>query len=205
MSKTEAVDFVQLARRACAGKVGPESLSVWGGECDEGQVLKMAGNWPTLPQMTYRIWEYTDRIAFGKLGDPEDLPTEDQVMFLERGRLFGEKGGDLILRRDGHRFLWRYVGPPNTPVPQIGNGKDFWKDGEPDARFHANEDEETVLLWGERQKEHSSWFEDRVARADLSYPVSFPGRVQLTYRAYSRAGCVEFIWLTGLARMKGEA
>jgi len=140
--------------------------------------------------MSYRIWEYVSEIAFEK----ETLP--QNAALLERGRLFGS-GGDLELRRDGATFAWRFIGPAGVQPPTGKcNAQDYWG-SDPQAMFHQRE--ETALLWGKRNGE--TWVEDRVGAARLNYPAT-DERVQIHYRTYSRAGRVEFVWLTSLSEWK---
>ena len=191
------VDFDQLVNQVRASQVGKEQLAIWGGKCSETQVLDLVQQWPTLDRMPCHIWEYCSDITFDRDAWPED------VQLLERGRLFGE-GGDLSLRRDGDHFRWWFIGPAGVIPP--GGGKDFWQ-ANPGVTFH--EYEGTALLWGKGKQAQIGdetvwwWFDDRVARAKLCYPVEGqPGRVQIEYRIYSRAGRVEFVWLMGLSEYK---
>ena len=190
------IDFAQLVRSVRAPKVGPEELSIWGGECSEDQLPRFIGQWPTLTRLTYRIWEYTSRIVIRKAGDAEDIPAQARVPRLERGRLFGGTGGDLSLRRDGDVFLWHFVGPAGCVPPEASVVRDFWQVGEPNARFHVGE--ESSLLWGERKEGFDRWFDDWVGSAILEYPMDCLNRVKVRYRTYSRRGRVEFVWLREL-------
>ena len=182
--------------------VGQKDLSIWGGTCSESTLLDFMGHWP-LAQMPHRIWEYTDRIEFEQ--DEQDkqdkTPSPNEILLLERGRLFGEDG-DLELRRDGDLFRWRFIGKDGIAPPKGYDAQDFWEthDG---VTFHCYQ--ETALLWGERDGSH--WHDDRVAGADLRYPVGddgAPERVQVEYKVYSRAGRVQFVWLTKLSEWKEE-
>ena len=175
------------------------ALAILGGECTENFVLQLLQQWPTLSQLTYRIWEYTDRIEITMEGKEGAVPEWEAIRSLERGRVFGEKGGDLSLRRDGDRFLWRFVGPAGTVAPEIGNPEDFWKTGKPGAAFYQNE--ETALLWGERREGSQTWFDSRAAKAVLRYPIDSRNRVQVKYRTYSHEGRLEFVWMTQLSKL----
>lgn len=186
------VDFEKLVKEVKRPLCGREHLAVWGGTCTEGVLTEFLAGWP-LERMPYRIWESTDRIDFEK-----DAPAPS-VALLERGRLFGP-GGDLELRRESDRFHWRFVGPPDIRPPQgyDTDETDFWTQ-HPDAAFHCSEG--TVLLWGERRGD--GWQDDRVAAARLDYPAPADSkRVQVRYNVYSRAGQVDFVWLTGLSEWK---
>jgi len=192
MSCEHSVDFEELVDEVGQARCGQESLALWGGTCAESALTDFLAGW-SLDRMPYRIWESTDRIALGE----NSLPPN--VALLERGRLFGA-GGDLELRRDGATFHWHFVGAPEICPPQGYDTDDanFWAQHS-DAAFHCTE--ETVLLWGERQGDH--WQDDRVAAAELRYPLQTEGRVQVRYAAYTRAGRVEFIWLKELEAYNG--
>ena len=184
------VDFAGLVDQVFQPQVGPEMLSIWGGQCPESDVLTLAQQWSTLADLPYRLWETSSAISFEQDSWPEEAG------WLERGRLFGS-GGDLSLRRDGNHFWWHFVGQPNLTAPAVGQPQNFWEDGEPEGepetRYYQNE--ETALLWGERRAGFDLWFDDRAAKADLDYPFDAVGRSQIRYRTYSRAGRVEFVWL----------
>jgi len=186
--------FEDLVNQVREPQVGQEDLAIWGGTCAEDKLVRFIEGWP-LEQMRYRIWEATDRIDFDK---NTPLPN---VALLERGRLFGA-GGDLDLRRDGGTFRWRFIGAPDVRPPEgyDAGENDFWAQ-HPGAAFHCYE--EKALLWGERTDKR--WHDDRVAVAKLDYPeMDGAERVEVKYKVYSRAGQVEFVWLTGLQEWKEE-
>jgi len=191
MKNQQQVNFTELVEQVKKPLWGREHLAIWGGTCSEDILLDFIQDWP-LEQMPCRIWKYTNRIAF------EEQPPTNATL-LERGRLFGV-GGDLELRRDGNVFRWRFVGKLGIRLPK-GYDTDeanFWTDNQ-EAAFHCYE--ETALLWGKRSSE--GWYDDRVAAADLRYPVDGePERVQVHYKTFSRAGCIEFVWFTGLSEWK---
>lgn len=176
---------------------GQDQLAIWGGWCaTEADLLKLLQDWPKRDEaMPYRIWEYSDQITFEEKKLPQD------AHWLERGRLFGP-GGDLEVRRDGDRFYWHFVGRVGMQPP-AGNfhAQDFWTESETGTRFfHC---EKHALLWGERREGFDRWFDDRAARAKLSYPWEEVGRVQVNYQTFSRSGQVEFVWLLGLEGYDG--
>lgn len=192
----KVVNFQALVDKVQAATVGAETLSIFGGECGEAELLNLVQQWPTLPEMSYRVWEYSSSIEF----EAEDGPLPLEARWLERGRLFGP-GGDFTFRRDGVRFLWHFIGPKGVTAPALGNVENFWANGDPSAQFHQNVT--TALLWGERKKGFALWFDDRTAGARLKYPVEQLGRLQVKYRTYSRAGRVEFVWWLGLEAYHG--
>ena len=180
-------------------KVGPEQLSIWGGRCDKNTLPILVKKWLAKSDLPYRIWHCSSKITFGIEASPPQ-----EMNWLERARLFGGDG-DLSIRREGGEFRWWFVGPASTDPPEEFDSDEanFWK-AEPEAKFYENA--ETSLLWGERRADGDEqwWFEDRVANADLTYPVDgTPGRVQIEYKTYSRAGRVEFTWLTKLSKWEG--
>lgn len=186
------IDFDKLVNQVRKPTVGQEHLSIWGGTCPEDALTDFLAGWP-LEKIPYRIWESTDRIDF------ERDSSAPNVALLEHGRLFGP-GGDLDLRRDGDVFHWRFVGVPNVHPPEGYDAEEnnFWQCYQ-DAKFHCYK--ETTLLWGRQNDE--TWHDDRVAAAKLDYPApNGTERVQVEYRVYSRAGRVEFVWLTGLSKWK---
>ena len=203
---SEQIKFEKLLAQVKQPLVGKGDLSIWGGTCSESALLDFIKGWP-LKRMPYRIWEYADRIQFERGG----LPSQEDIVLLERGRLFGEdgesgKGGDLELRRDGDSFRWRFIGKigKDETAPLEGcDARDFWETHD-DVAFHCYR--ETALLWGKHDGDR--WHDDRVAAADLRYPVGdgegAPERVQVEYKVYSRAGRVQFVWLTKLSEWKEE-
>jgi hypothetical protein len=189
MSTWPKVDFSQLVQEVNQPQVGKDHLTILGGICAENDLNTFLQQWDLL-QMPYRIWEYVSEIVFEKGTLPQN------VALLERGRLFGP-GGDLELRRDGATFAWRFIGQAGVQaLTEDANTRNYWTD-HPHVTFHQRE--ETALLWGRWNGE--TWTEDRVGAARLNYPANGE-RVQIHYRTYSRAGRVEFVWLTGLSEWK---
>jgi hypothetical protein len=192
----KAIEFDDLVNQVLESQVGEERPAIWGGAYAEDALIDFLAGWD-LKGMPYRIWESTDRIDF------ERDSSAPNVALLERGRLFGP-GGDLDLRRDDDTFRWRFVGAPGVRPPKDYDAKEnnFWaQDQNENTAFHCYE--ETALLWGERKGER--WHDDRVAAAKLDYPAPDDAeRVQVEYKVYSRAGQVEFVWLTGVSEWKEE-
>lgn len=183
------VDFRKLVEEVCQPQVGQADLSIFGGQCTESYLLKFLEQWD-LAGMPFRVWEYASEVVFKKCTLPQN------IVLLERGRIFGE-GGDLMLRRNGTTFGWRFIGPASIKPPAGEYGmQDYWKN-HPKVMFHQYNG--TALLWGKWNGER--WVEDRVAAAKLDYPA-IGQRIQLHYRVFSRAGQVEFVWYTGLSEWK---
>ena len=193
MSKErKAVDFAKLLERMEKDRRPAEGWpTITGAECAEGKLLEWLEELEDLKltEMAVRIWEFTDRCIIGDDGPPET------AKWLERARLFGE-GGDLDIRRDGDRFLWRFVGKeeyaPDGERLELPTGDEI----NPVYRR-----ERTALLWGERKEGQSQWFDDRTAGAALTYPVDgAPARVKVRYYEYTQAGRILVIWLRKLER-----
>ncbi len=195
MSDKKAVDFKMLVEQVKQSQVGKETLSIWGGVCAESDLIEFLKQW-NLTQMPYRIWEYASNIVFEK----DTLP--DNTVLLQRGRLFGP-GGDLEVRRDGEKFVWRFVGPAGAQPPGGDYQTDNYWDAHPDVVFF--EEEASALLWGEWQEGDNRWKDDRVGAARLDYPDADGWRrVQVHYKTFSRAGRVEFVWYTSLSEWKED-
>lgn len=195
--KRKAVDFKELVAEMEADKIEPGDWpTVVGGTCPETELLEWLGELD-LSSMDVRIWEFTDRCTIGSDGPPE------RVERLERARLFGE-GGDLDIRRNGSKFLWRFVGE-----------KEYAPEGKPLDLPESESDpvyrrERTALLWGTREREQTRWFDDRVSGAGLTYlPNPRPlekgvkERVQVRYCEYTQAGRTLVVWLRGLEAYNG--
>ena len=173
---------------------------VWKGEAELVQQLKA---YRSSEALCWRIWEMTDSCIIGQDWFKEqDQDGRDNWRWLERARLFGE-GGDLDVRRDGERFLWRYVGEPDHAPP--GDNKLEPDDGSP---VYCRE--QTALLWGTRERDQEQWFEDRVSGAKLTYLPKTPTlsegmeeRVQVRYYEYTQAGRTLVVWLRGLEAYDG--
>lgn len=175
--------------------IGPEHLAVWGGEFTADRLKAFLNTW-NLPRdgMPWSLWQWTDDIKVQhRAGIPGDLD------YLERGRIFGPDG-DLELRRDwrrdGDRFLWRFVGETGTRKPQGFDVADYWT-GREDKPVRPYQ--RTALLWGSKEAakpyDKTGWHEDRVGRAQLDYPNVNGNRVQVRYVEYLYGGEVELVRL----------
>ncbi len=196
--KREAIDFMEMVRQMKEDdKLSAEDWpTIRGDECAAGDLLEWLKKLD-LSGMKFRIWEFTDRCTIGTDAPPQ------QVERLERARLFGESG-DLDIRRDGQRFLWRYVGAAeNAPACEEME----WPGSDVNPVYRR---ERTALLWGTRERQQTQWFDDRVSGASLTY---FPNptpldegveeRVQVQFREYTQAGRVLAVWLRGLEVCNG--
>lgn len=193
------LDFKTMAQEVQQAEWGSEHLAIWGGYCTAGDIISLLQSWPERDkELPYRIWQYTDSLHFVNAAEP--LPESER--WLERGRLFGP-GGDLSFRRAQNRFYWHFVGP--TPLkPPTGNyhAADFWQETADRQPFYRREIK--PLLWGERLAGYDRWFENRVARAELQYPIDALGRVSVLAWAFSRTGRVEFVWMRELEEKDGN-
>ncbi len=203
----------EVARVLKARLRGPGDLAIWGGVIEERQLGDFLAAW-SLPRedMPWCLWEHVSSLALRREALPGDLD------LLERGRVFGE-AGDLALRRDGSALRWSFVGRPETALsggthtvvagalrwsfvgrpetarPQGFHVADYW---EAPGRGRLLEHEERALLWGVR-RDGERYYDDRVARAQLVYPLGreWP-RVSVHYRVYMDGGRPQFIWLQRL-------
>jgi hypothetical protein len=133
-----------------------EALTFTGGECeaaDAGALLEAFA----LSDMPFMLVETMDD-GLRMLGTDRDWPV-GQAPGILRLHVFGE-GGDLKLRRDGHRLLWTYIG---FEQPDI-KGRDFWAEN---RASELVEDAEllTALLWGRYDDSLGYWYDDRVRGA----------------------------------------
>ena len=165
-----------------------------GGRCSESNLEGLLEEW-NLAEMPFRVWEYCSEIVFEKSTIPRNFA------LLERGRVFGE-GGDLMLRRNGIDFEWRFIGSAGIAEPNADyEPQNYWKT-KINVTFHKKE--ETSLLWGKWNGDQ--WIEDRVGAAKLDYPVKNlekEKRLQLNYKTFTHDGIVAFVWFTGLSEWEG--
>jgi len=192
MTERKAIDFKGLVDELTKGQTEPEEgwPVIVSGKCADDALLNWLGNLD-LTELGVRIWCYTDACDIGADAAPQD------IALLERARLFGP-AGDLEIWRKDKDFRWRYVGlaayaPQGELLP--------WPGTETNPVYAR---ECTALLWGQRPKDKSFWYDDRTAGAALTYPVSgAPERVQVYYREYTQAGRPFAIWLRGLEGYNG--
>jgi hypothetical protein len=194
MNRWPCVDFAKLTDEVKQSQSGLKDLTILGGRCAECNLMGLLQEW-NLIEMPFSIWEYCSEIVFEKNTIPQN------ITLLERGRVFGNSG-DLMLRRNGIDFEWRFIGPAGIKEIAADYGpQNYWKTNI-NVMFH--EKEETSLLWGKWNGER--WIEDRVGAAKLDYPVKDTEkeeRLQLNYKTFTHAGIVEFVWFTGLSEWVG--
>jgi hypothetical protein len=196
MSEQRWLDFGRLVDEMFGEPtVGRDDLAVWGGSFAAGDLDRFISAW-ALPRegMPWSLWQWTDRIEvqYGQ-GAPGELE------YLERGRVFGPQG-DFEIRREGERFLWRFVGQRDTAMPPAFQAADYWQ-GREGTRLRPCR--RTALLWGSRQAAaphgKQGWHDDRVSQARLEYPRLEGDRVQAAYVEYLDGGNVEFVRYVDLA------
>lgn len=177
MSKSnfeEKIDRLFKEKRIAKG-----DIQIWGGEIKEDDLRQFIGKWDQLG-MPIVILETVEKMVMVN----HDLSTLDHGS-VDRIRIFGEDG-DLDIRRDINCFKWRYIGK-NKDIIEIIR-KDFWEEN-PDVKFFV--EEKRAILWGKDN--------DRVAKADLSYPVEGqPKMVKIRYKTLSNHGAIAFTWLLAI-------
>lgn len=197
------LDFSELMERMETGRqeAVKERPAIVGGRFSHGQLGDFLTAWRTQwDQMPWRVWEQVNAIDYA------DEPASPEL--LQRADIFG-KGGHLSLRRDGERWLWRFIGAVQPTLTSDFRAFNFW-DTSPEAvlRRYA----EIVILWGEEVRTDKDdlktgiglWQDDRVGAARLAYPQMREDlRVYLHYWRYSEAGQTAFVWYRGLGNKEG--
>lgn len=158
----------------------PDELALLGDRIDDLREFPPQGFWrewsAAIVDMPYVVFRTArDGIRIGTLADYPDFG--DYWSDMLRCHLFGP-GGDLIWRRDGKRYFWRYVGKPHADLPQ---GQNYW-DKPPKVEKLVTDDTDQArlkaLLWGRYDSLNDQWFEPRVGKATvtdrLRYPVADP-------------------------------
>ena len=175
--------------------------TVVGGVWTEESLADQLKGYQGKSELPWHIWEYTDSCTIGKGWLAQEL------RWLERVRLFGE-GGDLDIRRNGNKFLWRYVGESEYS-PRDKKAQELGYPGTDVSPIYRRE--RTALLWGTRKGKQEQWFDDRVSGAALTYfsdPPSLPEkvveRVQVKFREYTQAGRTVAVWLMDLETVRAK-
>lgn len=189
----KSIDFKQLYKKMEQARLSAAKRpAILGGEFLAGQLIEFLDVWRARRDaMRYRIWEHISHVEFVEA----DADAPIQPEFLQRAEVFGE-GGHLSLRRDGNRWLWHYVGETvDLPLARFG-ATNFWETN-PDCQLRRYA--ESVILWGERKGDPLRWFEDRVAAANLAYPLNAKGRAYLHFWRYTENGQTAFVWYRKLS------
>lgn len=184
----QKLDFLELPSRRTA--CSQADLTIVGGTIEETKVLNWLTQWDLRP-LPWRIWEELSAL---KLEKNTSLPPD--FTLVERGQFFGE-GGDLILRRDGDVFRWRFIGPETTKVQKTPDALDFWTE-HPGTVLHRVE--QKAILWGVWRSELGRWHDNRVGWANLQYPAELNGKahVYIHFDEYLESGRVAFVWMREL-------
>lgn len=185
----KSIDFTQLyAQIQQATLQASDRPVILGGEFAANRLQTFLKEWETQKSwqgMPYRIWEHVSHIEFA--AQPPNLT------YLQRADIFGESG-HLSLRRDVQCWLWHYIGQPVTLTAfQL---EDFWRH-HPNCQLRRYA--ESVILWGDRKDPSSPWHDDRVAAANLTYPIDTTGRVYLHFWRYTEHGQTVFVQYRGLS------
>jgi hypothetical protein len=177
-------------------RITKDKIQIWGGEIKENEWQQFINSWD-FSGMPYTIIETFKEIKFTKeFSDHANLNPKT----MQRIRIFG-KSGDLDLRSDFPSINWRYIGKSDLPskIKEDKKTENYWDKNE-DKEFFLEEKE--ALLWGKYWSKHNGrnlWLDNRVARAELSYPVNgSPKRVKICYKTFSERGCISFLWFTEL-------
>lgn len=143
-----------------------DPIVLYGGRGDIFASLNLSAE--TMPYLMLETAEYG--IQFGSTAEHAFTP-EWTVLRLHA---FGS-GGDLLIRLDEDRIFWRFVGY-EVIFSQLGLA-----DGTPYFRMLTLDDEdERSLLWGAFDKQLGHWQENRVGKAQLTYPFPEPAeRVEI--------------------------
>jgi hypothetical protein len=143
-----AAAFAQAAfeRAGGAREIGPEDLTIWGGQLAEADLARFLDVWQPAVDWGRLVWLMVEEVSrfYVQRAAGAGWPDVEQV---ERLRLFGE-GGDLDVRRDEAVFHWRFVGETAGALPTMDRQhfpfQSFW-DLNPDNHFY--EVEECYYQW----------------------------------------------------------
>lgn len=180
------VDFEEMVKNVRESLISSQDLTIVGGECQEEDLFHFLREWDI--EIPYRFWEYVSEVNLEEDTLPED------IVLLERGRLFGSDG-DLLMYRNRSRFHWRFIGKREIKDSIKENGVSVVY---PEGNLYQYE--RSALLWGSFKGDR--WEDERVAGADLNYPIK-KERVILKYKAFLSFGQVRFVWYTGFGPYKG--
>ncbi|ODS36719.1 MAG: hypothetical protein A7315_04630 [Candidatus Altiarchaeales archaeon WOR_SM1_79] len=159
-------------------RISKGDIQIWGGKIKEEELQEFMKKW-NFSDMQFRIKETVKEINIDK---NKNLDLQD-VELIERIRIFGN-AGDIDLRRNGNRFIWRYIGEDSPPSNLPGHVCNFWgKDKNSNKKFFVGYRE--VILWNKN--------DPRVAKAKLNYPIKNAERVKIRYKTLSEGGIISFV------------
>lgn len=127
-----------------AKDVGADDLVIRGGEFAGNRLAEFIQAWEAANldgALTWAMVEEVSRFYVLRLNRPGEAIPDDPYL-LERCRLFGPTG-DLDIRRERDRFLWRFIGDSleSWPALEEFEFQDFWRGREPKPVFRAVERE----------------------------------------------------------------
>ena len=150
--------------------------------------------WPQ-GERRWGIWESLHGITLNA-GQP---PSDWDWRFMDRVECFGHSG-HLHVRLDAGLARWLLLFDGDASGwPEQFNPADGDFHSHPDASQKFECVAGTMLLWGLRDEEEDTWHEDRVASAQLNYPVAATERVVAHHLSYYHSGQLQFVRLTALA------
>ncbi len=141
-----------------------DQIVLYGGQGNIFAALKLSDE--TMP---YLMLETADK---GIKFIPTDQYSPEEHWTILRLHTFGS-GGDLLVRRDEDRVFWRFVGYDGVfNQLKLTDGTPYPKP------LSVSDEDERSLLWGAywRQDDsgHQHWQENRVGKAQLTYPFPEP-------------------------------
>jgi hypothetical protein len=171
------------------------NLTLIGGEIALADLRDFLAEWHAALAFEYIIHETVDGINF--LSQDQFNRDAVETMNLLRHNAFGEMG-DLNLRRDSQRILWRYVGNPSFPTTfERRNYGTPLEKGTPVSS----------LLWG-KALANGQHFEERVAKGKLAYPTVVDVDKKAVLKAYpvtdTTTAQVVAYWNFALDQYKGK-
>jgi len=185
MSRSKFAEEIDQLFKA-ENRIAEGDIQIWGGKIKEDGLQQFFSKWGQL-DMPFVILETVSEITIRKNFDCSML----DPYIVDRIRIFGE-GGDLDIRRDTVSFMWRYIGKTILHDGLKSDKENFWEKN-PGKTFFMEEKE--ALLWG-KYKQEGLWHDNRVAKANLSYPVEgHPEAVKVRYKTMSDHGVIAFTWL----------
>lgn len=134
-----------------------DEIVLYGGQGDIYASLTLSPK-----KMPYLMLETADKgIEF--LPTTQYIPDAHSTIL--RLHAFGT-GGDLLIRRDETRVFWRFVGYKTVfEALHLTNGTRY------PAILSIHGEDDRSLLWGSFNEQRGYWQENRVGKAELTYPL----------------------------------
>jgi hypothetical protein len=163
-----------------------KSLCIWGGEFAEADLENFLLEWQKHNSyFTWRMWELVSRFDLDKSQDALQ-PLNGKLEGVERGRFFG-MNGDLMVRRDGHKFFWRFIGDSSITWPGLKGKYGFadYAESHPKKCDHFYRREVPYYQWHEKERRVTDhWLVQNKLPSRQSY---------LVQHHYMREGRIEFV------------